>query len=163
MTQTQIPGTERTVDPELEAAAEEVRARGAEKADATRRLRAAEERLLSIQIARTPGGTELLAKLAELRTQSTFGYHDADGIEIESVLKIDLKPKVHKTGESTPQVGDGVDPPDDETDDETDDSAAAAAAQLDAGVAEDEDGDVVPPEKTANPRKKAKSKKGRRK
>lgn len=162
MTQTQIPGTERIVDPELEAAAEEVRARGAEKAESAKRLRASEERLLAIQIARTPGGNELLAKLAELRTQSTFGYHDSDGVEIESVLKIDLKPKVHKTGESTPHVGEGREPDDD--DDESDDARAAAAAQRDSNVEEDEDGDVVVPEKSAPKKKaKAKGKKARRK
>lgn len=160
MTQTQIPGTERSVDPELEAAAEEVRARAVDKADSAKRLRAAEERLLAIQIARTPGGSELLAKLAELRTQSTFRYHDSDGIEIESILKIDPKPKVHKTGESTPHVGEGATPTDDEPDD--DEADEAAANQRASNVEEDDDGDVVVPDKAEKPRK-AKSKKGRRK
>jgi len=140
--QMNIPGTERTEIPDVEVAAEAYREVAAELAELGKQKTAKKAELLA------------LLKMHKLRK---YRYHDGDGEEIEVEIDDEPKLKLRKTGEAEAEVGSGIP----ELSVETVSKGLinqALKAQDDAGVAEDEDGDVVTPEKAA-----PKAKKGRRK
>jgi hypothetical protein len=178
--QTEIPGTERKADTRLQQLSEQLREQLVHNAAGRTREKELRRQILSEVLGQVPEYKDLVEQLLALPAPA-LKYVDGEGIEIESIATFELKAKVHPTGEQEPAVGEGVTPPaprkrakadsvDKEFDEDSipdpdpeDDARAAAAAQLESGVAEDEDGDVVPPEKSAKPRKKAKGKKARRK
>lgn len=176
-TQTQIPGTERAENARLEQLNEQLRAQCVANAEGRSREKDLRRQILTELLGLDPERKELVEQLLALGPP-TYRYIDGNGIEIESVMELELKAKVHKTGEQEAQVGEGVPEHEDDApppprrkkaeksekvfDPEAAAAAAAAAEDQRAnGVAEDEDGDVVPPEK-AKPSKKPAKKKGRR-
>lgn len=135
--QQQIPGTERTAIPEIEEAAEAYREVVLERIDLSKKEKLKKHGLIALMNA---------------RKIDTYKYDDANGEEI--VVKIaepEPKVSVKKTGEADSDIGEGVsDGPTltvVKTPAGTDGLLAEALAnQQSTGVAEDAEGDVVPPE-----------------
>ncbi len=91
---------------------------------------------------------------------------DDNGDEVEASAELELKVKVRKTGAADTPIGEGVANEDDDQDEDRPSARTngvhpglLAAAERDGNVEEDEDGDVVVPEKSA---KKGKAKKSKR-
>jgi hypothetical protein len=143
--QMNIPGTERTEIHDIEVAAEAYREISIELADIGKQ--------------KTARKAELLALLKAHKVK-LYRYHDGDGEEIEVAVDDEPRVKLRKTGEAEAEVGEGIP----ELSVETVSQGLinqALKAQDDAGVAEDEDGDVLPPDKAAPKAKKPRAKKAK--
>jgi len=179
--QQNIPGTGRKGgNTRLEKLSEELREQLTHNAAGRAREKELRKQILTEVIGVSPEAKELLEQLLALPTPA-YRYVDGEGIEMESAMKFDIKAVVHPTGEQEPAVGEGVKPPaprkavdkkkgdgDDfdedsipDPDDGEWDAADVARTQADAGVAENEDGDVVPPEKSAPKKRGAKKPKAK--
>ena len=98
---------------------------------------------------------ELLAIMRAHKVE-VYEYLDDDGeILVVRIKQGDEKAVVEKTGEAEPEIGSGINPDIDQR--ETNLITDALAAQQDAGVSEDDEGNVVPIESA-----KPKAKKGRK-
>ncbi len=147
--QMNIPGTERTNIPEIEKLSEEFRDLDAEFAEKSAEL------ANGLGKRRTEKKHELIAMM-RLKKITLHRYDDEHGDEIEIELDESPKIKVRKTGEAEPEVGYGVESPDRDAR-EQGLINQALAAQQDAGVSEDDEGNVIPID-TAKPKAKAKKK-----
>lgn len=138
--QMQIPGTERKQVPEVEQAAEAYREVRDERCELSRREKQKKLELLAVM------------KAHKIKR---YKYDDEKGEEILVALdEREPEVKVQRTGEAEAPVGEGV-----SSGDEAQPVgmqgliSQAMAAQQDAGVAENDDGDVVAPD-TAAPKKR---------
>lgn len=153
--QTQIPGTERPVHPELEEAADELADARTTRKTETKRLTEAEKTAEAGLIA-----------LMKSRGIHLYKFHDNEGEEVEIELEQVWKVHMRKTGDAEPDVGDEVEasgPPANEVHDGL--IAQAERAMAENGVAETPDGDVVTPDapapKAKKPRKGGGKKRGK--
>lgn len=143
--QLEIDGTQRTAIPEVEEAAEAYREVVLERMELSKKEKLKKHGLLALMNA---------------RKIDTYKYDDANGEEI--VVKIaepEPKVSVKKSGEADSDIGEGVsDGPTltvVKTPAGTDGLLAEALAnQKSTGVAEDEQGDVVPPDVSTKKAKK---------
>lgn len=183
MTQTNIPGTERTKNARAEHISEQLREQLVQNANGRAREKELRKQLLSELLGDNPEAKNLLEQLVALLDEKppAYRYVDGQGIGIESILNFKLEAKVHPTGE-TPAAEEPKSPPPkrkppaekgfdedsipdaDESDEETQQrdediaSLGLIAVPVD-GVEEDDEGDVVVPDKAA---KKTKPKKATR-
>ncbi len=150
--QTEIPGFERQVDhPEVEAAAQELWEATAERKATTKKLNDAVDH----------AQMNLLAVMRAHKVPR-YKYRDEEGEFLEAVIEIgEEKAIVRKAGVAEPEIGQGgADVPTPAPNGKARPGLIdqALKAQADAGVEENADGDVVPPEKSA---KKIRGRKGK--
>jgi hypothetical protein len=171
VTQTQIPGTERELDPELTAAIEQLRIDEANLRDAKRARDKTRDRVQASLVGLNSDRRAAIERAIALGA-AVYHYTDDKGDEVEASAELELKVKVRKTGAAEMPIGEGVSSDDDDQDDDDDEEPRtngvhpgllkqAEQAQHDSGVAEDDEGNVVPIERAA--KKRAKKSKGKRK
>lgn len=161
MTQQQIAGTEREVDPELNAAVEDLRIAESNHRDTKRARDKARDRVQTFLVGMNPDKRAAIERVIALGPP-VYHYTDDNGDEVEAVVDVELKVRVKKTGAADAPIGEGV-----SSDDQDDDEdrprtngvhpGMLAAAERDGNVEVSEDGDVVVPEKSAK-KTKAKAK-----
>jgi hypothetical protein len=169
MTQTQLPGTEREIDPDVNAAIEDLRIAEANHRATKQARDKARDRVQVFLVGINPERRAAIERAIALGPP-VYHYTDDHGDEVEAVAELELKVKVRKTGAAETPIGEGVDAGDDQEDDEKPRKPRTngvhpgllAAAERDGNAVENEDGDIVPSDKPAK-RTKAKAKKGRRK
>ena len=166
MTQTQLPGTEREIDPEINAEIEQLRIAEANLRDAKKIRDKHKDRVETFLVGINPEKRAAIERAVAMGP-AVYHYTDDNGDEVEAVAELELKVKVRKTGAAETPIGEGVDAGDDQDEDDEPRTSGVhpgllAAAERDGNVEESEDGDVVVPEKSAK-KTKAKKKPARRK
>lgn len=165
MTQQQISGTEREVDPELNAEIEQLRIAEANHR-ATKQARDKQrERVQVFLVGLNPDKREAIQRAIAVGP-AVYHYTNDNGDEVEASAELELKVKVRKTGVAETPIGAGVDAGDDDQDDDRPRTNGVhpgllAGAECDGNVEESEDGDVVVPEKSAKKTKGSKRGRGK--
>ena len=152
--QTELPGLEKPIENEaVEEAAQAYCELRDQRSALSKREKQAQMNLIAVMHA------EVAAKRLKI---PRYTYLDDNGDELEVVIELGAeKAVVRKTGDAESEIGEGVAERDDQGDAGDNVLRQAAASQRAAGVAENDDGDVVPTDASAPKAKRGRPRKAK--